>query len=77
MSQGLRLLPKNIKRIEIVLSTKESVSFKTGCLRCQLLPVNFRFAEHLLWSAIFLDVTTKGKSTTLNVATCQSKERRH
>ena len=76
MSQAPLPLLKNIKRIEIVLDSNDSVKFKNGVLECHLRPVNFRFAEHLLWEAILKDVDTKGLLTTLNAATCRSKGRK-
>lgn len=77
MSQGRRLSPKNIKRIEIVLSTKDSVVSKNGYLKCRLSQENFQYVERLLWLAMMEGVSMKEKWNTLSVATCLSKEVTH
>lgn len=76
MSQDPLQSVKNMKVIEIASSSKDSVSCKNGYLKCQLTQANFRFVEHLLWSAILKTVVLKDKSNTLNAAICQSKQRR-
>ncbi len=76
MSQDQLPLLRNLKRIEIVLSTKDYVKHKNGYLRCQLRQANFYLVVHILWQAMMKDVVTVAKSTTLNVVTCRSKGRK-
>ena len=75
MSLDPQPLPKNINRIEIVLSTKNSVVSKSGSLKCHMTQDGFQFVERLLWHQMMETVSTKGGSNTLSVATCQSEER--
>jgi len=66
---------KNISRIGIALSTKNSVVSKNGYLTCHLTQENFHIVVLHLWHLMMERVSTKEKSSTLSVATCQSGER--
>ena len=71
MSQARLSSPKNVDSIEIALSTKTSVSSKSGSLKFQLRQADFRSVERLLWRAIFLDAIMKAPSSTWSAATCR------
>ena len=76
MSLVQQQFQKSIKEIEIVLSTRASVSFKNGSLKFQLRQADFQSVERLLWRVTFLDAVMKGLSNTWNAAICQSYEKK-
>jgi len=76
VSQDQQSSQKNTKQIEIVLGSKNSVSYKNGSLKCQLNQATFPYVEHLVWKVIFQVVLMKEMFNTLNVATCRLVERK-
>lgn len=76
MSQAQQQSLLDLKKIEIVLSTRNCASFRNGSLRFQLNRADFLHVAHLVWLLMKKDVPMMDTSNILNVVTCQSEERK-